>query len=40
VVTSRDVLEAVGLLVILGALVIVGNRVVQTLSARVERIAT
>jgi len=37
---SRDVIEAAGLLLILGALVIIGNRLVQTLSKRVERIVT
>jgi hypothetical protein len=37
---SRDVIEAVGLLMILGVLIIIGNRLVQRLSARVERIVT
>ena len=39
-VSTRDVIEATGLLVVLGVLIIVGNRVVQTLSERVERIAS
>jgi hypothetical protein len=35
-----DVIEAVGLLIVLGVLLIIGNRVVQRLSSRVERIVT